>query len=148
MEKLRKNAKLLVFGLMLMTFGCQQQEQTEPITEQDVDAKIDYCAKQCENCVYKTRCYLPKLPFGLEFYSAKKALINSYEPKAGTAAIMPSPNLPKNGHIAPVTSVSKNSKGETIITIEEGNSVSKKCTTRSGTPKSFGVVGYWDPNKK
>lgn len=96
----------------------------------------------CNNCVLYVRCRIPSLPYGLTYYSGKKAIINAYSPVVGYAAIMPSASksYAKYGHIAYVQSV--NSDG--TITIKEGSS-GGTCTTRTKTPTDFKIDGYFKP---
>ncbi len=142
----------IVVGITTITTvvvsSCTKEENIEAssdsfssdITSADA-ADLSKCPN-CGNCVLYTRCKIPSLPYGLEYYQAKKNIINAYTPAKGYAAIMPaiSAKYVLNGHIAYVESV--NSDG--TITILEGSN-GGTCTKRTDTPAKFKIVGYYRP---
>jgi hypothetical protein len=104
----------------------------------------DTATNRC-NCVLYARCKVPSLPFGLVTYANKVAIINSQSAATGSVAIM---NIgPPYGHVAVVTSVTRDSRtGKvTSITVTEANYRSCQITTRSGSPESMKVTGYFRP---
>ena len=107
-------------------------------------ASCDTATNRC-NCVLYARCKVPRLPFGLFTYTDKKAIINSSSAAVGSVAIM---NIaPPYGHVAVVTAVKKDirTRQVTSITVNEANYSSCRITTRSGSPASLKVTGYFKP---
>ena len=90
----------------------------------------------CNNCVYYARCRKSSLPYGLNTYSDKVAIINTQTASAGAVAIIKTSST--YGHVAYVTSVS----GSTI-SIAEGNWPGGSCGTRSGTKASLNITGFF-----
>src|SRR6185295_11852180 len=107
-------------------------------------APCDTATNRC-NCVLYARCLVPRLPYGLITYADKKNIINSYSASVGAVAVM---NIaPPYGHVGKVTKVVKNSSGVvTSITLDEANySSCRISTTRSGSPSTLKVTGYFKP---
>jgi hypothetical protein len=104
----------------------------------------DTAANRC-NCVLYARCRLPSLPFGLDTYADKVNIINSSSAATGSVAII---NInPPFGHVAYVTAVKKDiaTRQVTSITVDEANYQSCQLTTRSGSPATLKVTGYFRP---
>jgi hypothetical protein len=108
-------------------------------------AQVSTCAtKYSCNCVLYVRCkWVPSLPYGLNTLADKKAIVNSATPTVGSAAIM---NVGAYGHVAYVTAVKKDTRGNVIsITVDEANYKSCKIGQRTGSPASMKVIGYYRP---
>jgi hypothetical protein len=113
----------------------------EQLTSEEVDTAADEllaCSSttNCNNCVYYARCRKPSLPYGLNTYSGKVAIINTQTASAGAVAIIKTSSTA--GHVAYVTSVS----GSTI-NIAEGNWPNGSCGTRSGTKAGLNITGFF-----
>jgi hypothetical protein len=100
----------------------------------------DGCSNSTNNysCVLYARCKVGTLPYGLNTYAQKVAIINSYVAAAGNVAVINVGNAV--GHVAYVKSVSG-----TTITIRESNWCSGKITERSGTKSALSITGYFKP---
>ena len=94
-------------------------------------------ATNCGNCVYYARCRKPSLPYGLNTYSDKVAIINTQTASAGAVAIIKTSSTA--GHVAYVTSVS----GSTF-SIAEGNWPHGSCGTRSGPTAGLNIAGFFE----
>ncbi|MBL8186511.1 MAG: CHAP domain-containing protein [Acidobacteria bacterium] len=96
------------------------------------------------NCVLWVRCArVPSLPYGLNTMQDKKNIINSYTPAVGSVAIM---NVGKWGHVGYVAAVNKDSRGNVIsIKVEEANYTPCVIGSRTGSPSTLKVVGYYRP---
>lgn len=103
----------------------------------------DTSTNRC-NCVFYSRCRVPKLPYGMTTYSDKVKKINSNVPTVGSVAIM---NVyPPYGHVAVVTAVSRDSRGRvSTITVREANYQACRISTRTASPSSMKVTGYFRP---
>ena len=111
------------------------------LTAEEVDTAADELlacssATNCNNCVYYARCRKPSLPYGLNTYSDKVAIINTQTASAGAVAIIKTSSTA--GHVAYVRSVS----GSTI-SIAEGNWPNGSCGTRSGTKAGLNIAGFF-----
>jgi hypothetical protein len=104
----------------------------------------DTATNRC-NCVYYARCKVPSLPYGLTYYTDKVRIINSSSAATGSVAIM-NVGAPY-GHVAVVTAVKKDIRtgSVTSITVTEANYSPCKITTRTGSPASLKVTGYFRP---
>lgn len=101
-----------------------------------------------DNCVLFARSRAPSLPYGLESWSSKRAIINSNSPRAGSVAIIQvRGSMAQYGHVAVVESVTTNS-----ITIVEANYGGPGIQRRravgrdaSDAASQLGIVGYFRP---
>ncbi len=120
----------------------KQQRLGLPLEVKAADA-CDTSANRC-NCVFYARCRVPKLPYGMTTYSEKVSKINSTTPSIGSVAIM---NIyPPYGHVAVVTAVNRDSSGRvSSITVSEANYQACRVSTRTATPVSMKVTGYYRP---
>jgi hypothetical protein len=98
------------------------------------------------NCVAYVRCLAPWLPkIDLTTFVAKKSLINSSVPSVGAVAVIQvSGQFAVNGHLAYITGVNYNAKGQvTTITITESHYLyTNGYDIRTDTPANLHVVGY------
>ena len=103
-------------------------------------------ASNGSNCVSYVRCLAPWLPrIDLTTFVAKKSLINSSIPAVGAVAVIQvSGQYAINGHLAYVTAVNHDPRGQvTTITISESHYVySTGFDMRTDTPQNLHVVGY------
>jgi hypothetical protein len=137
--------------ILLSTAPFKESPDSMPVAEVSEPGKIEpgrasSCAtatNRC-NCVLYARCKVPTLPYGLFTYENKVKIINAYSPTVGSVAIM-KVGLPA-GHVSVVTNVTKDKKGTvTSITVNEANYKSCQTTTRSGSPATLKVTGYYKP---
>ena len=85
------------------------------------------------NCVLFARQYVPSLPYGLEFWSPKVAIINTNSPSTGSVAIIQvSGQYAQNGHVAIVQAVTSNA-----ITILEAHYQGNDVTRRTATGRDL-----------
>ncbi len=113
-------------------------------TARAASASCDTSTNRC-NCVLYARCLVPSLPFGLFTYADKKGIIiNAVTASPGAVAVM---NIsPPYGHLGVVATVTKDRYGKvTSVTLKEGNYRNCTLTTRTGTPSSMKIVGYFRP---
>jgi hypothetical protein len=98
------------------------------------------------NCVKYVRCLAPWLPsIDLTTFVAKKSLINSSVPVVGAVAVIQvSGQFAINGHLAYVTAVNRDARGQiSTITISESHYVyTAGFDMRTDAPQSLHVVGY------
>lgn len=98
------------------------------------------------NCVAYVRCLAPWLPkIDLTTFVAKKSLINSSVPSVGAVGVIQvSGQFAVNGHLAYITGVNYNAKGQiTTITIAESHYLyANGYDIRTDTPANLHVVGY------
>jgi len=103
-------------------------------------------AANAGNCVKYVRCLAPWLPaVDLTTLVAKKSLINSSTPAVGAVAVIQvSGQYAINGHLAYITAVNKDAKGQvTTITISESHYIySAGFDMRTDSPQNLHVVGY------
>ena len=98
------------------------------------------------NCVKYARTQVTLPTTDLTTYSAKLSIINHRFPTVGSAAIMPAPgSLAEYGHIAVVRNVALRSDGGIQLTVQESNWGDCAITTRTVTPESRNIQGYFDP---
>lgn len=101
------------------------------------------------NCVLYARQQVASLPpINLTYYGAKTSIINHRFPTVGSVAIMPTTgSTSANGHVAVVRNVAINPlNGSLTLTIQETNWGNCVVTTRTVTPESRNIEGYFDPN--
>ncbi len=99
------------------------------------------------NCVLYARQEVPSLPYGLTYYQDKLNIINHRFPRVGSVAVMPAPGSNSAyGHVAVVRNVVVNGNGSLNITIQETNWAGCYVSTRTVTPESANIQGYFDPN--
>lgn len=99
------------------------------------------------NCVLYARQEVPSLPYGLTYYQDKINIINHRFPRVGSVAVMPAPGSnAQYGHVAVVRNVAVNSDGSLNLTIQESNWAGCYISTRTVTPDSANIQGYFDPN--
>lgn len=104
-------------------------------------------AVNASNCVKYVRCLAPWLPASVDLtaFVAKKSLINASIPAVGAVAVIQvSGQYAINGHLAYITAVNKNARGQvTTITISESHYIySAGFDMRTDTPQNLHVVGY------
>lgn len=139
------SAALMITGTLAA--GCiandvsDEDSDEAQLTSEEVGTAADEllaCSSStnCNNCVYYARCRKPSLPYGLNTYADKVAIINTQTASAGAVAIIKTSS--SAGHVAYVTSVS----GSTI-TIAEGNWPNGSCGTRSGTKAGLNITGFF-----
>jgi hypothetical protein len=98
------------------------------------------------NCVLYARSQVPSLPTGLTYYQAKLNIINHRFPTVGSVAVMPAPGtLAQYGHVAVVRSVAIRTDGTLQLTVQESNYGDCAISTRTVTPESRSIQGYFDP---
>lgn len=98
------------------------------------------------NCVLYARSQVSSLPTGLTTYQAKKDIINHRFPTVGSVAVMPAPgSLAKYGHVSVVRNVKLRSDGGIELTVQESNYGDCAISTRTVTPESRNIQGYFDP---
>jgi len=98
------------------------------------------------NCVLYARSQVRSLPSGLTTYQAKKNIINHRFPTVGSVAVMPAPgSLAKYGHVSVVRNVKLRSDGGIELTVQESNYGDCAISTRTVTPESRSIDGYFDP---
>jgi len=98
------------------------------------------------NCVLYARSQVPSLPTGLTYYQAKLNIINHRFPTVGSVAVMPAPGtLAQYGHVAVVRSVAIRTDGTLQLTVQESNYGDCAISTRTVTPESRNIQGYFDP---
>lgn len=114
----------------------QEQLSAEEVGTAEDELLACSSATNCDNCVYYARCRKPSLPYGLNTYGDKLAIINTQTASAGAVAIIKTSSTA--GHVAYVTSVS----GSTI-NIAEGNWPNGSCGTRSGTKAGLNIAGFF-----
>ena len=103
-------------------------------------------AANAGNCVKYVRCLAPWLSStDLTTFVAKKSLINSALPAVGAVAVIQvSGQFAINGHLAYITAVNKDARGQvTTITISESHYIySAGFDMRTDSPQNLHVVGY------
>lgn len=98
------------------------------------------------NCVKYARTQVALPSKDLTTFEAKLSIINHRFPRVGSAAIMPAPgNLAEFGHVAVVRNVVVRGDGGLKVTVQESNYGDCAITTRTVTPESRDIRGYFDP---
>lgn len=137
---------LAIAALSLVGCGGTQMEEDEVLTSEaqmDEPGQIESAAcGSCDNCVLHARCRQPKLPYGLTYWSDKKAIINSQVAKAGCVAMIPTSS--SYGHVAYVERVDTAPTPNRIY-LREANWSSGQCTGRSGSKAALNIAGFWCP---
>lgn len=128
-------------GCIASDVSDEDADQAQLTAEEEVGTAADELAScntatNCSNCVYYARCRKPSLPYGLNTYNDKVAIINTQTASVGAVAIIKTGSTA--GHVAYVTSVS----GSTIK-IAEGNWPNGSCGSRSGTKASLNIAGFF-----
>lgn len=91
------------------------------------------------NCVRWLRTYrIPSLQSGLYTLSDKSSIINDYNARVGSVAIIDSGYY---GHVAYVEAVN-----DGRISIIEANWIPGKITRACGFEEELNITGYWNPN--
>jgi hypothetical protein len=98
------------------------------------------------NCVKYARTQVKLPPDNLTYYQAKKNIINHRFPTVGSVAVMPAPgSLAEYGHVSVVRNVQLRADGGVSLTVQESNYGDCAITTRTVTPESRSIQGYFDP---
>lgn len=99
-------------------------------------------------CVWYARSKVPLLPYGLNTYNDKEAIINHLFPQ-GDGGSMSSVAVHKIngdvGHVSVVTGVRVLNDGNLRVYITEKNYSPCAVTTRDGTMEALKITGYFDP---
>jgi hypothetical protein len=98
------------------------------------------------NCVKYARSQVNLPQTDLTYYQAKLNIINHRFPTVGSVAVMPAPKtLAQYGHLSVVRNVKLRSDGGVELTVQESNYGDCAITTRTVTPESRNIQGYFDP---
>ncbi|MEA2205542.1 MAG: hypothetical protein QOE77_2318 [Blastocatellia bacterium] len=98
------------------------------------------------NCVKYARTQVTLPATDLTYYQAKKNIINHRFPTVGSVAVMPAPGtLAQYGHVSVVRNVKLKPDGGVELTVEESNYGDCAISTRTVTPESRTIQGYFDP---
>lgn len=98
------------------------------------------------NCVKYARTQVALPQTDLTYYEAKQKIINHRFPTVGSAAVMPAPGtLAKYGHVGVVRNVKLRADGGIELTVQESNYGDCAISTRTVTPESRSIQGYFDP---
>ena len=137
---------LVTVALALTGCGGTEMEDEAMVSEaqsSEDSAQIEAAAcGNCDNCVLHARCRQPSLPFGLTYWSDKKAIINSASARAGCVAMIPTSSA--YGHAAYVERVDTAPTPNRIY-LREANWQAGQCTGRSGSKASLNIEGFWCP---
>jgi hypothetical protein len=150
----RSQLKILALSLLsasLAFTGCgpvdEQELATAQMEEQVAGEELGttesaLCTDYCDNCVLFARCKQPKLPYGLTYWSDKKAIVNSNHAHDGCVAMIPTSHV--YGHAAYVANVDR-SFSPPRITLREANWQPNTCSSRTGTKDGLNIYNYWCP---
>src|ERR1700759_86604 len=98
------------------------------------------------NCVKYARTQVSLPTTDLTYYPAKKNIINHRFPTVGSVAVMPAPgSLAQYGHVSVVRNVAIRPDGGLSLTVQESNYGDCAISTRTVTPESRSIQGYFDP---
>ncbi|MCC6743721.1 MAG: CHAP domain-containing protein [Acidobacteria bacterium] len=106
--------------------------------------KVASCEQHACNCVLYARCRVPSLPGPLNTHQQKLDIINHQFPRVGSVAVH-NINTSGAGHVSVVTAVAIRTDGNLDVTVTEANYQSCRITSRTGTPSSLKIAGYFDP---
>ncbi|HZH18059.1 MAG TPA: hypothetical protein VE057_27150 [Archangium sp.] len=153
-----KIVALSLLSLSLAVTGCGGVEQedlaAEQMSHEDQAAHADHGHDQdigtteaavcgnCDNCVLHARCRQPNLPYGLTYWSEKKAIANSNHAHVGCVALIPTSSV--YGHVAYVSDVDR-SVSPWRVSLREANWVGNTCSGRTGTKDGLNIYNYWCP---
>lgn len=118
-------------------YGGDEHDEGEVSAMASAEACKGYCNDQC---VAYARCRAPGLPYGLNTWADKRAIINSNHAHVGCVAMILGSN--PAGHTAYVAKVLSNPRR---VTLHESNWGSRTCNTRTGTRKELNITNYWCP---
>lgn len=137
---------LSLLALSLAVTGCggvEDLDQPSTASEQEIGStESALCTDYCDNCVLYARCKQDKLPYGLTYWSDKKAIVNSNHAHAGCVAMIPSSNV--YGHAAYVNHVDT-APSPNVIYLNEANWQPNTCSSRHGTKAGLNIYNYWCP---
>ena len=137
---------LSLLALSLAVTGCggvEDQDLPSTASEQEIGStESALCTGYCDNCVLYARCRQDKLPFGLTYWSDKKAVVNSNHAHAGCVAMIPSSN--SYGHAAYVDHVDF-APAPNVIYLNEANWQPNACSSRHGSKAGLNIYNFWCP---
>lgn len=150
MLKHRKNKKnrviSLFFSLVIVALISVMIVHPNAASSARISIATDYDYKVSDlyqyNCVKFTRSIVSSLPYGLNYFEDKTAIINSKKAVIGAVAIVKTNN--KWGHVAYVENVN----GSTITTLDSNWYYQGKThiVRRTGSESALGIVGYYIPS--
>ncbi len=147
MFRLTQLLTLSLLSISLAVTGCGPVEGEELAAEQSEQQEIGstesaLCTDYCDNCVLFARCKQPNLPYGLTYWSDKRAVVNSNHAHVGCVAMIPTSHI--YGHAAYVADVD-HAASPNRITLREANWQPNTCSSRTGTKDGLNIYNYWCP---